>query len=165
MSTRAFTGLVGPEASRDLLRARAELASVPNDVARLITATSTGQLSSAWAEELSKQPGYSKSQRSAVTANNRVIPHEYGFSAYTGNHLAREFEFGALNREEYVEYIGRRGTTTFPVRRRTKRQMPSRSQTGWIAYPAAAKVASRAAKMWMQVCVKAVHDRLDKATA
>ena len=162
MSTRAFTGVVGAEASADLRRVREEFAKVPGDVASKIASSTREQLSDAWTQELSKQQGYSKSQRTMVTGMARVIPHASGLSAYTGLPLAREFEFGALNRDEFKTYTGRRGSTTFPVTRRTKKQMPTRSQTGWVAYPVAAKVANRAARLWMQLIVKSVHDALER---
>lgn len=162
MSSRAFTGIVGAEASRDLVTARAELRRVPQDVQQKIGLASSEQLSEAWGQELALQPGYDGAQRKLVTENARVVAHSSGLSAYTGGELARQFEFGALNRDTFKTYLGRRGTKTFEVRRRTKRQMPSRSQTGWIAYPAAAKVADRAARLWQQLIVKAVHDALER---
>lgn len=162
MSTRAFTGIVGADASRDLEYARAQLALLPNDYKQAIATTSAEQLTSAWKQELESRRGYSRSQHHFVTEDARVVAHNQGFNAYTGAGLARQFEFGALHREKFKTYLSRRGSTTFQVKRRTKRQMPSRSQTGWIAYPAAAAVANRAARLWAQIIRRRTHEALER---
>lgn len=166
MSTRAFAGVLYGEPAQDLVEVRSRLSALPDDIKRTIFDASSTQLSAGWGEELSKSAPYSPGQASIVKSGNRVIPHSMGMTAETGfahPDITRQYEFGTLNREEFHTYRrrNRKNAGTHDVTRRTKRQLPTRSQTGWIAYPAAGRLGSRVFGMFLQIIVKKSHDALE----
>lgn len=166
MSRRAFAGILYGEPAQDLVKVRSSLSVLPDDIKRTIFDASSTQLSAGWGEELSKSAPYSPGQAAIVTSGNRVIPHSMGLSAETGfahPNLTRQYEFGTLNREEFHTYTrqNRKSPGRHSVTRRTKRQLPTRSQTGWIAYPAAGRLGSRVFNMFLQIIVKKSHDALE----
>jgi hypothetical protein len=167
MASRAFTGLLAAEPSQDLLRARDALENLGDDVQALIRAASQEQLAAGWQEELQARPGYNDQQRRIVGAGASVLAYNGGLAVGTGGQgklgtLTREFEFGSLNRDQFTTYTRKsKKGGTHKVTRRTSRQMPSRSQTGWVAYPAAGRWSSRAFSMFLQIVVKTSHDAID----
>jgi len=167
MSTRAFTGLLAAEPSKDLLQARDALENLGDDIQQLIRSSSQQQLSAGWEEEVNARPGYNDQQRRIVGAGASVLAYNGGLAVGTGGqgklgHLTREFEFGTLNQDAFTTYTrkGRKGGS-HQVTRRARRQIPTRSQTGWIAYPAAGRWSMRAFSMFLQIVVKASHDAID----
>lgn len=167
MTSRAFDGLLAAEPSRDLQRARDALPQLGEDIQARIRSASEQQLAAGWQEELNARSGFSPQQRSIVAAAPSVLAYNGGLAVQTGGqgklgHLTRAFEFGSLNRETFVTYTRKsRKGGTHKVRRRTSRQIPPRSQTGWIAYPAAGRWSARAFSMFLQIVVKASHDAVE----
>ncbi|MCU1439995.1 MAG: hypothetical protein JWP85_992 [Rhodoglobus sp.] len=169
MASRAFNGLVSGEPSDDLLRARRALTRLGPDIQQAIFSASNSQLANGWTEELYTTwgSGFSAQQRSIVAASPRVVAHPMGLTVETGGDsklgfLTRPMEFGTLNRETFTDYDRKsRKGGTHRVTRRTRRQLPPRSQTGWIAYPAASRWSVRAFKMFQQIIVKVAHDAID----
>lgn len=165
---RAHDGLLHGEANTGFVQAQRALADLGFDIAQTTLDASRSQLTLAWDEELQARPGRSKQQRDIITANPTAEAHFMGLTVATGGDgplgfLTRGMEFGTLNRDEYTTYSrrGRNGGARHDVRRRTKRQIPTRSTNGWIAYPAAARWTTRAVRMFQQIIVKVAHDAID----
>lgn len=74
--------------------------------------------------------------------------------------IAKQVEFGATPRR--VEYTGRRGGKTFPVKRRTGSQFKPENRKGHVVYPAAARIIPRLAALWAQTAVRTFHEALEK---
>lgn len=147
------------------MQVQSALAQTPEAIRGAVLDSATDQLAPGWAEELSRGSEFSPSQRKIVTGGNRVIAHPMGMQIRTGStkpFLTRAYEFGTLNREEKRTYTRRsRKGGTHQVTRRTKRQLPTRSQTGWIAYPAASRYGKRVFAMFQQIVVKFLHDGVE----
>lgn len=167
MTSRAFNGLLGPGESRTLVRAYAALRDLPEDLTQRMLSAGGQQLSGGWDEELQGGTQFSDQQRRVVGSNPSAVARTTGLTVATGGtgplaELTRGFEFGAINREEFVTYVRRGRTgTAHTVKRRTKRQMPTRSQTGWIAYPAGRRLRTRVVRMYQQIIVKVAHDAIE----
>lgn len=73
------------------------------------------------------------------------------------------FEFGAsVNRDAFTTYDTRsRGGTPYRVKRRTRRQLPTGTRSGRVAYPAFAEVAPRVVALWVQSVVRAYWQAFD----
>lgn len=148
-------------------RASRALIALGPKIAQTIFSASSNQLTAGWTEELGKSGGYNAQQRRIVTADPRVIPSFMSLTVETGGsgelgELTRQFEFGTLDQNEFYEYSRRsKNGGSHRVTRRTKRQIPRRSQTGWIAYPAASRLATRIIRMYQQIIVKEAHDAID----
>lgn len=167
MASRAFTGLLGAEANADLLDYARALDQYGPDVQRRFASAAGEQLAAGWKEELAARASYNQVQKSIVTAAPASTFIGHTISVSTGGSgplgfLTRQMEFGALHRDLFVTYRRRnRSGVASNVTRRTKRQMPTRSQTGWIAYPAAGRWSERVFKMALQILVKVAHDALE----
>lgn len=176
MATRQYSGVVSPEATRDLEAVSERLRNFgPTALATVMDAGRT-QLTAAWTQELAKRPGFNAQQRRIVTANPQVAvgaaAGAVAVAAATGGAgptsqrsgtnlgmLTRQFEFGA-DREAF-RLVRQRGLNGKNSVRRTRRQLPSISARGWIAYPAAGAWSARVYKMVMQIVVKVAHDAID----
>lgn len=167
MTSGAFTGLLGVEESKDLLRVYDALKNMPADIQKRTLSAANQQLASGWEEELNARPGFSAAQKAVITANPRTVAHTLGLTVTTGGtgplaKLTRPFEFGTLNREKFTTYYRKsKKGGQHKVVRRTMRQIPPRSTRGWIAYPAAGKWSTRAFRMFHQIIVKSSHDAID----
>lgn len=167
MATRAFTGLLAAEPSRDLRRVRDALPELGADTLARIRSSSEQQLAAGWTEELAARPGYNAQQRSIVASAPSILAYDGGLAVRTGGmgklgFLTRHFEFGTLHQETFVTYTRKSPKgKVHQVKRRTAKQIPTRSQTGWIAYPAASRWSMRAFSMFLQIVVKASHDAID----
>ena len=159
---RSRHGIVSAEAAEDFRGVQRAIDAAPDELARLLSATAADQLSGAWADELAKRPA-TPAQRRFVLAGARTIPHAGGLRAETGDgELARVFEFGTNNRETYTTYRRRSPKgRTHSVTRRTRRQIPPRRAGGYIAYPAANRLGTRAFAMWAQLIRKVTHDWME----
>ena len=73
--------------------------------------------------------------------------------------ISRQVEFGSSL--HWIEYTGRRGSTTFPVRRTTGFQFRHENSKGWVVYPAAAQIIPRIAALWVQTAVRTFHEALE----
>lgn len=167
MTPRAFTGLLDAVPSRSLLEVYAALRDMPTTLRSRTLDAATKELSAGWREEIAARPGYNAAQRAIVAANPTATAHLLGLTVATGGtgdlaELTREYEFGTLDQDEFNTYT-RRGPsgTLHIVKRRTKKQIPPRSQTGWIAYPAAKRWSARVFRMFQQIIVKSAHDSID----
>lgn len=155
-------GIVSAEAAADLRAVQRAIAAAPAELDRLLADTAAEQLSSAWTEELAKRPA-SGPQRKFVLAGARAIPFADGLRVETGEgELARVFEFGTNDREQYTTYRRRSPKgRTHSVTRRTRRQVPPRRAGGYIAYPAANRVGARVFNMWAELVHKVTHDWME----
>lgn len=168
MATGGFNGLLGVEDSKDLLRVYAALRDMPDTLRSLTLSAASQQLAAGWIEELAAQPGYSAATKAVITASPSSVAHSMGLTVATGGTgplaaLTRGFEFGTLNQQEMNQYRrnNSKNSGSHIVTRRTKRQIPSRSTRGWVAYPAAQKWGTRAFRMFQQIIVKVAHDAID----
>lgn len=164
----SFTGLLGVEESRDLLRVYASLRDMPATLQATTLSAANQQLSAGWLEELAARPGHSGAQKAIITANPTTVAHTLGLTVATGgsgplSFLTRPMEFGTLSNERFGRPYWRKSKNggRHAVLRRTARQIPTRSTGGWIAYPAAGKWSTRAFKMFQQIIVKVAHDAID----
>lgn len=157
------------EQSADLARVRRALETYGEDTERRFRDAAKQQLTRGFSEELTAESdGATTQQRKIITGYPLVIPGLWTMDFSTGGigplgWLTRAMEFGTLHQDWYTNYQRRaRGSNTrSPVFRRTRRQIPTRSQTGWIAYPAGRKLQRRATQMAFHVLVKVAHDAVD----
>ncbi|MFC6233693.1 hypothetical protein ACFPZL_01155 [Leucobacter soli] len=69
-------------------------------------------------------------------------------------------EFGADGKR--LDYTGRRGSRTFPVKnRRTTQQLRPRNQRGYVFHPAAAAIIPRLASLWTQTAARTIHEAFE----
>lgn len=165
MASRAFDGVVTGEDGVELQQLTVALAGVGPTARERLTDAAATQLTAAYTQELADQPRFNALQDRFVAHDPKVALTDRGFVASTGHPsgLAPQFEFGTLHRDELVTYRRRNrgGRGRHEVTRRTKRQLPPRSQTGWIAYPAGDAVVGRAIRLMQQLVVKTFYDALE----
>jgi hypothetical protein len=170
MARRSRHGIVSAEAATDLLAVTQAVTAAPAELGRLLAATAASQLSGAWADELGKRPA-SAAQRKFVLAGARAIPNANGLRVETGDDfginapMSRIYEFGTNDRDKLTTYRRRspKGRAHY-VTRHTRRQLPARRAGGYIAYPAANALGTRAFAMWAQIIRKVTHDWMEGKT-
>lgn len=164
MASRAYNGIVSPESTKDLLAVRDAFTQYGPEVQRRIESAGREQLTRAWTEELGKRTGANPQQASIIKAFPLVAVSTFSVVAATGGmgklaFLTRASEFGADREAFKPARYPRRGTTqragSYP--RRTRRQLPSLSARGWIAYPAAGAWAKRVYAMYLEIAVLIGH--------
>lgn len=69
-------------------------------------------------------------------------------------------EFGARH-GVYKTYQGRRGGRRFPVRRRTREQLPQRNRRGRVLYRYGNTAVKRVMSLYTQTIVRTIHEALD----
>jgi hypothetical protein len=160
MAAGAYSGIVSPESTDDMLALAAEFRKYGPEAKRRLEDAGASQLTAAWTEELDARPGFSRQQESIVKAAPSVAVSGPSVIAATGGSgrlgfLTKQFEFGA-DREIYksASFPSRSGT----YQRRTRRQLPSISARGWLAYPAAGRWSTRVYKMYLQIVVLVAHN-------
>lgn len=154
-------GIVSAEAAEDLRAVQSRLEAAPEDLRRLLHDTAAEQLTRAWSDELDKRPA-TPQQRKFVLDNPSATPHALGLWVATGHpQLWPPFEFGTNDRESKTTYVMRAGTKRVRVTRRTRRQLPVRRAAGYIAYPAANSLGTRAFNMWAELLRKVTGDAFD----
>lgn len=172
MATREYSGIVSPQSTADLLAVRDKFLGYGPEVQRRMEDAGEQQLTGAWTDELGKRNGISQQQASIVkafpdvaVAGASVIAATGGigpYSARSGNDLGkltRQFEFGA-DREAYRP-VRQRGLNGKNSVRRTRRQLPGISSTGYIAYPAAGAWSKRVYAMYLAVAVLVAHEAVE----
>lgn len=169
MVDRPYTGVVSPEATKDLERVREALRDYgPTSRARFEDAAAR-QLTAGFTEELDKRPGFSPMQKEIVAALPEVGVSGFTVIAQVGGvgplgFLTRAWEFGAVDRDKWGQSRfpeGKNGRRAGTYPRRTQRQVPPRSTRGWVAYPAAGKWSERVFSMLFQILVKTGHDAFE----
>lgn len=169
MVDRPYSGIVSPEATRDLLKVREALEGYGPTARARFEDAAANQLRAGFTEEIDRRPGFNAFQKEIVGAVPLVGVSGFTVIAQVGGvgplgHLTRAWEFGTVDRD-------RAGQSLYPLRngrrraglytRRTQRQVPPRSTRGWIAYPAAGKWSERVYSMLMQILVKTGHDAFE----
>lgn len=71
------------------------------------------------------------------------------------------FEFGA-DRNKTTTYEAIRGHSRFKVTRKTRRQLPPRSRTGWVVYPTAKELIPRFASLWYQTAIRGLYEAFER---
>lgn len=165
MAQRAFTGIVTGDRGASLQEVTVAFAGVGATARERLNDAAAEQISGAWDQELGSRQPFNAAQAKFVATGPTVELSDRGFVAATGheNGLAPNFEFGSLNRDTYTTYRrrNRSGGGKHDVTRRTARQMPPRSQTGWLAYPAGDSLVGRAIRLMQQLVVKTFYDALE----
>jgi hypothetical protein len=174
MATRAYSGIVTPESNEDLVAVRDSFLKYGPEVQKRMEDAGRAQLTAAWTDELSHSSGISAQQASIVKALPLVGVAGPSVVATTGGvgplgFLTKQFEFGA-DREVYKpqRYPHRKsysGMKQGPAdiqksgtfQRRTRRQLPPISSTGYIAYPAAGRWSTRVYAMYLDITVLVAH--------
>lgn len=172
MATREYSGIVSPESTADLLAVRDAFLGYGPEVQKRMESAGHEQLTGAWTQELDKRPGINAQQASIVKAypavgvsGPTVIAQTGGtgpVSRRSGNDLGkltRQFEFGA-DREAFRP-VRTRGLNGKNSVRRTRRQLPGISSTGYIAYPAAGAWSKRVYAMYLAVAVLVAHEAVE----
>lgn len=183
MSSRAGRGLLGVDDSQQLGEIEARLERLDSELRPRMEEATRAVIQSAWHEELAK-PGGSKVQRAVVLSGPQqaavsgtlvVVSTGTGRAPLSGGLVpaknARSFEFGAIDPQGHIgmaRYPRRKTTDPRGYRptgavypRHTQRQMPTRSQTGWLAYPAASRLGKRLAQLLQATVVKFTRDAID----
>lgn len=119
-----------------------------------------------WGQELKRPVHVYNQAQVKFIAVPRATVHAMGITAWAGafgtrsdEPSARALEFGTLDREKKKTYRTRSPKgTVYQVTRRTRRQLPTRSTRGWIAYPAKDRFASRVGKLWGAIVARVLHD-------
>lgn len=162
MATREYSGIVSPESTEDLLAVRDAFLEYGPEVQKRMEDAGKSQLTSAWNDELSHFNGISTQQASIIKAyplvavsGPSVVASTGGMPSAHGN-LTKQFEFGA-DREAFKPVRGRNGT----YMRRTRRQLPPISSTGYIGYPAAGRWSTRVYSMYLDIAVLVAHEAVE----
>lgn len=156
----------------DVLRA---LRAAPAGLREAVARTTSQYMLPAWQEELNQRTPANRTQAKVLMTDPKAASFPLGFAIAAGGSTvplsgglvpaenARAFEFGT-SIPSHTPYTQRsRKGTWYQVRgKRTNAQMPSRSRTGWIVYPAATKIADRLISLWMQTVVREYHDAIDR---
>lgn len=158
MATRSYSGIVSPESTQDLIAVRDAFTQYGPDVRKRMEDAGRSQLTGAWIDELGKRSGISTQQSSIIKSMPVVGVAGPSVVAATGGvgalgHLTKQFEFGA-DREAFKPVHGKGGTYL----RRTRRQLPPISSTGYIAYPAAGAWSKRVYAMYLDIAVLVAHE-------
>lgn len=142
--------------------------AAPAEIRKRINDATHADLSPAWVQEIERPAHtFSNAQSEFIRRGARTMAHMMGITAFAGSYiepdpryeLARAYEFGALNREAVKEYRGRSPKgKRYKMKRRTQRQIPTRSTRGWIAYPAKDRMASRVGKLYGAIVSRVLHD-------
>ena len=123
----------------------------------------------AWEEELGKRSVTLMQQR-VLGAGANAITHDNGlsvwgsasFAAFSGGLVpvesGRAFEFGTSIPTKRTYLTRSRKGTVYRVTRTTTNQLPSRSRTGWMVYPAAKAAGTRLMSLLIQTVVRTLHD-------
>ncbi|WP_223693791.1 hypothetical protein [Leifsonia poae] len=75
----------------------------------------------------------------------------------------RAFEFGKSVERTRTYLTHSRKGTPYSITRVTTRQLPTRSRSGWVAYPAAGRTFDRLVQMYLQILVKKAHDAIERS--
>lgn len=167
--------MLGADASEQLGAIEEGLARLDISLQEHLNDIASREMSAAWGAELGKPAGSSLQRSIILSGGAGVGVSGATVAAVTGTDSAplsgglvpsaeaRAFEFGSLNRDTFTTYTrkARGAANPTPVTRRTKRQMPPRSQTGWIAYPAASRFAVRLIRLYQATIVKFTYDAID----
>ena len=129
----------------------------------------------AWQEELNQRTPANRTQAKVLMTDPKAASFPLGFAIAAGGSTvplsgglipaesARAFEFGTQYPAHTPFSQRSRKGNIYDVRgKHTNAQMPPRSRTGWIVYPAATKIADRLIALWMQTVVREYHDRIDR---
>jgi hypothetical protein len=172
MSRRAGKGLLDANASEQLGQIDERLARLDAELRARIQEAEQQVIQQAWQEELAKPAGstvqraviLSGNQLAAISGSSVVVSTGSGGAPLTGGLIpatqARAFEFGALDPQGHIGHV-RASARAQAYQRHTQRQMPTRSQTGWVAFPAAKRLGKRLAELLQATIVKFTHDALD----
>lgn len=172
MSSRAGAGLLDADASEQLGEIDERLARLDVELRARVNEAEQATIQTAWQEELAGSRGASVVQRAVVLSGPQiaaisgtavVVATGTGTTPLSGGLVpavnARAFEFGALDPQGHLGQAKSRKGALYP--RHTQRQMPTRSQTGWIAYPAAKRLGKRLAQLLQATIVKFTYDAID----
>jgi len=172
MSSRAGKGLLDADASEQLGEIDERLARLDGELLPRIQEAEQKVVQEAWQQELAA-PGGSKVQRAVVLSGSQLVAVSgtsvvastgSGTTPLSGGLVpaaqSRAFEFGALDPQGHIGNV-RASSRAQAYQRHTQRQMPTRSQTGWLAYPAAARLGKRLAQLLQATIVKFTHDAID----
>ena len=126
----------------------------------------------AWTGSLAARPG-SRTQRRVMNAGAIAYAYPDGFTMLAANtstplsggavpnELGRAFEFGTAEREPRTYSRRSPKGTVHRVTRVTTAQMPTRSRSGWIVFPAARVIGPRLLSLWSQTVKRTLADAVD----
>lgn len=156
----------------DVVRA---LDAAPKGLRDAVARTTAQYMLPAWQEELNQRTPANRTQAKVLMTDPKAASFPLGFAIEAGGSMvplsgglvpaeyARAFEFGTAIPKQTPFTQRSRAGNWYQVRgKHTNAQMPGRSRTGWIAYPAATKIADRIIALWMQTVVREYHDAIDR---
>lgn len=158
--------MISAAGAPELVAAIRQLKAVDREVRRAVGDESTPRIAALWQRGVS---GHTRStvdrlvfaDAKVVRGNPPVLVAGGAARRLPGgaraSELARPREFGSGRRDGYHRYTGRnRHGKSYPVRRRTQRQLPARTPTGRVVYPAVAGVVPAAVAIWCDAITRAV---------
>lgn len=158
--------------SNDAREAAAQLQRAGTEANAAILQETRGALSKAFVEELAKSGG--TAQQHEIIANGAegygtgfgITMRAATITTLSGGLVAAEdgraFEFGKSVETELTYTTRSRAGTPYNVTRVTTAQLPSRSRSGWVAYPAGSRTFTRMLEFVLQVLVKKSHDAIER---
>jgi hypothetical protein len=144
---------------------------VPDVLRGKMTAAAQNIVVPAFTQEIHKGGG-SKVQRALLIPGASAVAGFAGWTLLAGMGqvhlsgggtaatLARPFEFGTNNRTP-ATVVRRTKHGKRAYRRVTTAQLPRRSRSGWVVYPAGGRIMKRAVPLYVQVCVKVLADAME----
>lgn len=169
-------GLLGADDSRQLTEIIVRMDRLNNGgLRRRVDEAVNDVLGRAWRDEINRPvTGLSTTQARVLRSGTfTVFSGGVGIVASGAGNLSngyaepRTFEFGVgpVNREKFKTYRTKSAKgTPYKATRRTKRQMPRRSSSGWVVYPAAGRLKVRYVNLVQQTIVKFYRDAIDGGT-
>lgn len=170
----AGSGRISVFASRELQTLLASLKQVPREVRKNVRQYTKKAAQDIWQAEIKANVRTRLDQRVlGATARVRVSDQNVtlesariGRSLQHGvkpSELSAAVEFGRTDDEKHEYVTTSRNGKRYKVKRRTKRQLPSRNTNGRVVFPASRKSTPRLASLWYQTAVRTLFDHFDKS--
>lgn len=161
--------------SPGLYAARAAFRGLPKDLKNAMRRAQRSEIGPIWKQEMTESlGGASKTQAAVFKTGTRV---KAGLPAYlvagagtralsgggTPADLGRPFELGSGRREKYTRYSrkARGSAKSTKVTRRSSRQLPAHSKSGYVVFPAVARTIPRLIGTWVQGLTDRIYDAVD----
>jgi hypothetical protein len=147
-----MAGFISIHGSDELKAIVLSLKAMDGTLRKQIYKETRSKLVPAWTEALATKASTSPERLTLVVGSSNKKLSGGG----TTTQIAAAVEFGAPARQAKI--TNRKGTT---YQRVINRQFKARKKTGYVTYPSAAEIAPRAAALYVQTSVRAMHEAFE----
>ncbi|MFI6424749.1 hypothetical protein [Promicromonospora sp. NPDC050880] len=142
----------------------AQMEDVGTEVTKALGAHVPTIASAVWSDSTVLKYATGPQDRMALSGSRvRASARSTRFTGATRSRLGDDWpavEFGSTG-QKVTTYTGRRGSTRFPVRRHTQRQLPARSRPGRVLFRYGKEAVRRVLSAYAQTIVRTIHETLD----